>query len=118
MMGNGVKTIGHSAFDSCEKLKNINIGNSVTSIGTKAFYGCIDLEELIIPNSVKKIDRWAFYCCEKLSKIIFEKSNGWWYSEEEDAKSGFDISSEELIDPTNAAQILTTGYYNYYLKRK
>ena len=49
---NSVTTIGESAFEGCERLKNIDIPNSVTTIGAWAFDGCSSLTDITIPNKV------------------------------------------------------------------
>ena len=47
----GIKSIGRSAFNSCNGLKNITIPNSTTDIDYEAFYGCANLTAITIPVS-------------------------------------------------------------------
>ncbi len=42
-IGNGVISIGSSAFSYCTSLYSVTIGNSVTSISDRAFWGCTRL---------------------------------------------------------------------------
>lgn len=56
-----VKSIERNAFDSCEKLKTVNLSNGLNEIGAWAFMGCISLKSIDIPDSVHIIDRAAFY---------------------------------------------------------
>ena len=41
IIGDGVTTIGKSAFDDCSALTSVTIPNSVTTIGDGAFFFCI-----------------------------------------------------------------------------
>ena len=52
-----------------EDIKTIVIGNGVTSIGESAFGGCIVLTSIIIPASVTTISGWAFQFCTSLNSI-------------------------------------------------
>ena len=42
-IGDGVTSIGDSAFSGCSRLMSITIGNSVMSIGFEAFFNCTNL---------------------------------------------------------------------------
>ena len=50
IIGDGVTSIGNSAFRSCRSLTSVNIPNSVTTIGQAAFYECTNLSTLIIED--------------------------------------------------------------------
>ena len=62
-IGDGVTSIGESAFYNCSSLTSITIPNSVTSIGNSAFGNCSNLTSITIPNSVTSIGEEAFYEC-------------------------------------------------------
>jgi len=66
---NSVTTIGNNAFFEWG-ITSITIPNSVTSIGDGAFYGCIRLTSITIPNSVTTIGSAAFMGCTGLTSII------------------------------------------------
>lgn len=65
----GVTSIGHDAFMSCEKLTEIAISDGVTSIGTAAFYSCDKLTKITLPSSLTSIGSYAFEYCNSLSTI-------------------------------------------------
>lgn len=70
----GVKVIGHSAFQACRSLKQIVIPNSVTKISESAFFDCHSLENIFIPSSVCEIGDTAFYDCCSLESIYLPDS--------------------------------------------
>jgi len=69
IIGDGVTTIGVSAFHGCSSLTSVTIGNGVTTIGNFAFYNCSSLTSVTIPNSVTTIGRGAFYGCSSLTSV-------------------------------------------------
>lgn len=68
-IGNGVTTIGTSAFDGCMFLTSVTIPDSVTTIGIYAFFDCRRLTDVVIPNSVISIGAGAFQQCMALTSI-------------------------------------------------
>ena len=56
-------------YQSRNSIQSIIIGEGITSIGSSAFYDCIGLTEIEIPNSVTEIGNSAFYSCIGLTKI-------------------------------------------------
>ena len=75
IIGNGVTSIGSSAFDVCSSLISLSFesGSVLTTIGEKAFYGCSAMTGPIpIPASVESIGKNAFYGCSKLTTVSFE----------------------------------------------
>ena len=70
----GTKTIGDSAFFSCENLQRVTIPDSVTTIGKFAFYLCENLQNVTIPGSVTTIGESAFEYCEGLQNITIGDS--------------------------------------------
>ena len=67
--GDGVTSIGSSAFYYCYALQSINIPDSVTSIGSNAFYSCYALQSINIPDGVTSIGGNAFQFCYALQSI-------------------------------------------------
>lgn len=70
IIGNGVTSIGNSAFSSCSNLTAITIPDSVTSIGGNAFSSCSALTAITIPNSVTSIGSDAFNGCRSLISVV------------------------------------------------
>ena len=68
-IGQGVTSIGNSAFESCASLKSVTIPSSVTSIGDSAFSGCIEITSVVIPESVTSIGASAFAGCDSLKSF-------------------------------------------------
>ena len=74
VIGNGVTSIGDSAFSECSSLASITIPDSVTIIGGSAFFSCESLTSITIPNSVTSIGEWAFSYCSDLTSITIPDS--------------------------------------------
>ena len=71
---NGVTSIGSYAFYSCSSMSSITIPNGVTSIGNRAFSNCYSMSAITIPNGVTSIGSYAFYTCYSLSSITIPGS--------------------------------------------
>lgn len=70
-VGDGVKTIGDSAFQNCKNLKEVEIGKKVKKIGNYAFYNCKKLKtiDLYPAKSLKSVGKKAFKKINKKYKI-------------------------------------------------
>lgn len=67
-----IKTIEADAFSGCW-LEYINFGEGLTTIGESAFSGCKSLKSVVIPDNVQRIEGNAFRRCEGLESIDFGK---------------------------------------------
>lgn len=74
IIGDGITTIGSSAFDRCFFLTSVTIPNSVTTIGGFVFSGCSALTSVTIPNSVTEIGDYAFTDCRSLTSVTIPNS--------------------------------------------
>ena len=72
--GNGVTSIGPSAFSYCCSLTSITIPSGVTSIGSSVFNACYSLKSISIPSGVTSIASSTFYTCTSLSSIAIPSS--------------------------------------------
>ncbi len=73
-IGDGITSIGNSAFQGCSGLTELTLPNSITSIWEGAFCGCSGLTEQTLPNSVKNIGNSAFEGCSGLTELTLPSS--------------------------------------------
>ena len=69
----GTVEIGHSAFDSCEKIENITFAKSVTKLDSLCFYDC-KFRSIVIPNTIKEIPYGCFLFCNSMRDVTFSES--------------------------------------------
>ncbi len=70
----GVVRIEKSAFEFCNRLREVELPSTLAYIGNSAFSCCYDLEQINIPNSVTHIGEEAFYCCNSLKNVVLPNS--------------------------------------------
>lgn len=64
-----LKTIGTSAFQTCNNLAKVSFGAAVQNIGSNAFLFCSRITELTIPDSTTRIGSLAFNGCNDISSL-------------------------------------------------
>ena len=69
-----VTYIGGSAFNGCSNLTNVTIGDGVTSIGSSAFEGCSSLTSVMLPVDLISIEGGIFAGCSSLTSITIPDS--------------------------------------------
>lgn len=83
----GISTIGHSAFTSCENLRKVSLPNGITMIRHYAFNWCSNLESVWLPeipptladaNAFGNIKAdCAFYCKTQESLDAYKAAANW-----------------------------------------
>lgn len=66
ILGQGVTSIGSSAFQDCKNLETVSLPGSLTSLGKAAFLRCGELTNVKLPASLKSVGEDCFTGCEKL----------------------------------------------------
>jgi hypothetical protein len=68
--GEGLTSIGHSAFYCCTSLAMTELPAGLASIGSNTFSGCTGLEQITLPAELVSIGDNAFYGCTSLNLVI------------------------------------------------
>ena len=66
IVGQGVTSIGSSAFQDCKNLETVSLPGSLTTLGKAAFLRCGKLTNVKLPASLKSVGEDCFTGCEKL----------------------------------------------------
>ena len=66
-VGEGITTIGNSAFSEFTNLQSISLPSTLQTIGSTVFYYCEKLPSITIPANVTSIGRSTFSYCELLA---------------------------------------------------
>lgn len=69
IVGQGVTSIGSSAFQDCKKLETVSLPGSLTALGKAAFLRCGELTNVKLPASLKSVGEDCFTDCEKLELL-------------------------------------------------
>jgi hypothetical protein len=96
--------IGHSAFDGCLNLTEINIPASVVKIGNYAFEYCAGLTKIRIPRNTSAIGFGAFYSCTNLQEFAIANPN----------PPVIDYYALDLINKSTCSLIIPSGTKTIY----
>ena len=80
--GDGVTSIGKSAFTDCDNISDVTIGKAIESIGDYAFDFCDGLVNVSIPASLTDIGWSAFGYCPNLTGFAVDSKNHCYSSDE------------------------------------
>ena len=69
IVGQGVTSIGSSAFQDCKNLETVSLPGSLTALGEAAFLRCGKLTNVKLPASLKSVGEDCFTGCEKLALL-------------------------------------------------
>ena len=69
IVGQGVTSIGSSAFQDCKNLETVSLPGSLTALGEAAFLRCGELTNVKLPASLKSVGEDCFTGCEKLALL-------------------------------------------------
>ena len=69
ILGQGVTSIGSSAFQDCKNLETVSLPGSLTALGKAAFLRCGELTNVKLPASLKSVGEDCFTGCEKLALL-------------------------------------------------
>lgn len=71
MIGNGVTSIGDSAFANCVSLTDVSFGTALSNIGKQAFSGCKKLNAIDLSKTrITELRQEAFSDCRSVKSLI------------------------------------------------
>ena len=71
LIGDNVTEIGRAAFNSCYRLKTIDIPEGLlTKIGEEAFANCVRLQQIDLPETITSVEKLTFTGCIRLNNIV------------------------------------------------
>ncbi len=68
VIGEGITTVGASAFYSCTLMSSVSLPSTITDIGDNAFRGSL-IKAIVLPNSITRIGWDAFEDCRSLETV-------------------------------------------------
>lgn len=74
VLGSKLDTIPANCFESCIKLKDINLPSTLKGIGKFAFNECYALDSIIVPEGVTTLAGYCFGKCEGIKKAVIPES--------------------------------------------
>lgn len=106
VVSEGIKNLATSAFEYCDKLKEVSLPFSLQTMEMSCFRRCKILESIVIPPNVECIGTTAFSGCYRLSEIII--SDG----VKKIASRAFgSTAANEIIIPESVEEIEGSAFY-------
>lgn len=103
------------ALYCCDSLTSVTLGDGVTSVGYSAFWHANKLSSVVIGKNVKQIELSAFASIALFNSVTFEVTEGWYCVSEGGATT--QISSTDLQDSLTAKKYLGATYCYHTWKR-
>ena len=75
--GNGVKTVGASAFAGCTNLATVTFGNGLKTVKASAFSNCTNLATISFGNGIETIEENAFGECPNIATVNIADLEKW-----------------------------------------
>ncbi|MDE7182036.1 MAG: leucine-rich repeat domain-containing protein [Clostridia bacterium] len=107
-LGEGVTSVGKSAFSACTALTSVQLPSALESLGGYAFFNCDALERISFPASLKSIGDYAFSGCYALSAINFSEGL------ETIGNSAFAIRGSKTLEIVLPSTVKTVGSSCFY----
>ena len=96
--------IGAHVLENCTELTSVNLGEGVTSIGESAFYGCNKLNSFELPASVSLIGNSMLADCNALTTIGVSKENTM-YDSRNNCNAIIETETNKLVAACNQTRI-------------
>ena len=97
VIGEGVTSVGNSAFSYYYNIETVEFPSTLTTIGENAFEMCSSLDEVELPDSVTSLGQYAFFQCDDLDRIVLSDNITALYS-----STFFDCDAlKEIVLPAN-----------------
>ncbi len=111
IVGEGITSVGDSAFYEYYNISKVTMSSTVTSIGSGAFSGCTSLIDVSIPKTVTTIGDYSFQNCTSLESVVIEANS----------KKGFETvigqsvfnGCKGLISVTIPGNVISIGNYAF-----
>ena len=104
VIGEGITTIGNTAFYGFTSLESVKLPTTLLSIGEYAFFGCAELDEITVPTNTRVIGKYAFRK-SGLTSITLRNPENWTVT---------GTTTPEYLELAGvAAAYITREYYTY-----
>lgn len=96
--------IGAHVLENCTELTSVNLGEGVTSIGESAFYGCNKLNSFELPASVSLIGNSMLADCNALTTLAVANGNAK-YDSRNNCNAIVETETNKLVAACNQTRI-------------